>query len=49
MKRTKAQQTSDQQQYPGVSVDVANNEKVNQKLTKEYTRSLNNNPRNEGE
>lgn len=39
----------DQQQYPGAAVDAANGDKVSPCLTKEATRDLNNNPRNDGE
>lgn len=32
--------------FPGVSVDIADDEKVSNKLVKERTKTLNNNPRN---
>lgn len=41
--------TQNEQQYPGAAVDAANGEKVSPCLTREATRDLNNNPRNEGE
>ena len=49
MKRTTEQQTSDEQRYPGAAIDNADdNEKVNEKLPRQYTRDLNNNPRSTG-
>lgn len=39
----------DEQDYPGAAVDAANDDQVTACLTKEATRDLNNNPRNEGE
>lgn len=41
--------TQDEQSYPGAAIDAADNEKVTPCLTKQATRELNNNPRNEGE
>lgn len=35
--------------YPGAAVDAADNEKDNACLRKQYTRDLNNNPRNQGQ
>lgn len=32
--------------FPGVAVDIANDEMVSKKLVKERTKTLNNNPRN---
>ncbi|MBD5178136.1 MAG: hypothetical protein HDR45_06880 [Bacteroides sp.] len=36
-----------EQNYPGAGIDVADHEKVNARLEKQYTRRLNNNPRND--
>lgn len=38
--------TTDEKRYPGAAVDRADGEKVTPALEKQYTRSLNNNPRN---
>lgn len=38
--------TTDRQQYPGAAIDAADNDVVTPALEKQYTRSLNNNPRN---
>lgn len=42
----KAAQSADQ--FPGVAIDIADNEKVTPSTVKERTRTLNNNPRNNG-
>lgn len=39
----------DEKQYPGAAIDAADGEKVTSCMEKQYTRELNNNPRNEGE
>lgn len=39
--------TYNQKNYPGAAIDVADLEKVNSRLEKQYTRRLNNNPRND--
>ena len=36
-----------EQSYPGVAVNVADNDKVNPQLVKEETAQMNNNPRND--
>lgn len=46
MKTTK---TQNEQRYPGASVDEADNNATNACLEKQYTRDLNNNPRNQGQ
>ena len=33
-------------EYPGVAIDIADNDKTNEKLVKERTATINNNPRN---
>lgn len=38
--------TSDEKRYPGAGIDAADGEKVSHRLEKQYTRRLNNNPRN---
>lgn len=35
-----------EQHYPGAAVDAANNDTATPKLERQYTRCLNNNPRN---
>ncbi|MDE6315550.1 MAG: hypothetical protein K2L71_03695 [Muribaculaceae bacterium] len=39
----------DEQRYPGVAVDAADSDIVTPKMERDYTRSLNNNPRNSGD
>lgn len=39
--------TFDEKHYPGAAVDHADNDKENACLEKQYTRRLNNNPRND--
>ncbi|MBD5238892.1 MAG: hypothetical protein HDS64_03855 [Bacteroidales bacterium] len=46
MKTTK---TQDEQRYPGASIDASDNDQVNACLEKQYTKDLNNNPRNQGQ
>ncbi|MDE5959274.1 MAG: hypothetical protein K2G59_03815 [Muribaculaceae bacterium] len=38
----------DEQRYPGVAVDAADGDVVTPKMERDYTRRLNNNPRNSG-
>ena len=42
----KHNETSAEQQYPGAAVNAADKNKVSEKLEKERTCTLNNNPRN---
>lgn len=42
----KTQQTQDVDRFPGVSVDIADDDKTTECLEKQETRILNNNPRN---
>lgn len=42
-----AQASKDAGRYPGVAVNMADDEDVDRKLEKERTHTLNNNPRNE--
>lgn len=39
--------TSDEKKYPGAGIDGVGDGKVTPKLEKQYTRELNNNPRND--
>ncbi len=39
--------TKDQQQFPGAAIDAADRDAVTPALEKQYTRTLNNNPRND--
>lgn len=39
--------TKDEQRYPGAGIDAADNNEVTPALEKQYTKSLNNNPRND--
>lgn len=39
--------TENEQKYPGAAIDAADGEKVTPCLEKQYTRELNNNPRND--
>ena len=43
---TKEEINKDAQEYPGVAVDIADDNKVTDCLEKQYTKELNNNPRN---
>lgn len=44
----KAQQSAcAEKKYPGAAIDAADDERVDKKLEKERTETLNNNPRNE--
>lgn len=40
-------QTEKSADYPGVAINIADDEKVDSKLVKERTEELNNNPRND--
>lgn len=42
----KQKKTENEQRYPGAAVDAAQDDKVTEKMEKQYTRELNNNPRN---
>lgn len=48
-KPTTAQEKTSTEIYPGAAVDINDDEKVDGKLVKERTRTLNNNPRNTDE
>ncbi len=50
-KKTTAAETlsDDMKKYPGVAIDNADDNDVDRKLVKERTKTLNNNPRDEGE
>lgn len=39
--------TTDEKKYPGAAIDAADNDKENRCLEKQYTKELNNNPRND--
>ena len=41
--------TKNEQTYPGAGIDAVNPGKVDACLEKQYTRDLNNNPRNQGQ
>ncbi|MDE6311067.1 MAG: hypothetical protein K2L96_04535 [Muribaculaceae bacterium] len=41
--------TEDVKKYPGVAIDSADENDVDRELVKERTKTLNNNPRDEGE
>lgn len=43
-----SQEEVDAAKYPGVAIDIADDEKVDENLVKERTKALNNNPRNNG-
>lgn len=51
MKSTKSTKdaTANEQKYPGAAIDKADGGNVTPELEKQYTRELNNNPRNEGQ
>lgn len=44
--RSKKQEVKADNEYPGVAIDRADDEKVSKKLVKERTETINNNPRN---
>lgn len=44
--KTNAKKIRSADQYPGIAVNVSDQEKDTDKLVKERTRTLNNNPRN---
>lgn len=46
-KERKQQRDDAEQQYPGVAVNKADDGEVDQKLVRERTKTLNNNPRND--
>ena len=46
-KERKDQRQKGERNYPGVAIDTSDGEKVDNKLVKERTRALNNNPRND--
>lgn len=46
---TKKEQVNAEKKYPGVAIDVADDEKVDKKTVRERTETLNNNPRNDAE
>lgn len=46
MKTTK---TQNEQRFPGAGIDAADSDKINARLEKQYTKRLNNNPRNQGQ
>ncbi len=43
---TKQQKIHNEQRYPGTGVDAADDNEVTTRLERQYTRDLNNNPRN---
>lgn len=43
------EQTIDEKNYPSAAIDAADDDKVTSCMEKQYTRELNNNPRNEGQ
>lgn len=45
-KQRKDQREKAERNYPGVAVDTSDGEKVDRKLVRERTKTLNNNPRN---
>lgn len=46
MKQTN-NKTYDEEVYPGAAIDKADGEQVNERLTKQYTKELNCNPRSD--
>ena len=46
MNKKTSQTTFNEQHYPGSSVDAADGDAVSSRLERQYTRRLNNNPRN---
>lgn len=44
--RSKKQEAKASDEFPGVAIDMADDDKVSKKLVKERTETLNNNPRN---
>ncbi len=46
MKTTK---TQNEQRYPGAVIDAADDNRTDPRLEKQYTKRLNNNPRNQGQ
>lgn len=45
----KTEKTANEQQYPGAGYTASSSAKENAKLEKQYTKDLNNNPRNQGQ
>ncbi|MDE6146134.1 MAG: hypothetical protein K2O38_07380 [Muribaculaceae bacterium] len=44
-----SKKTQNQQTYPGAGIDAVNPGKVDSRLQEQYTKDLNNNPRNQGQ